>query len=85
MTDLKNLKAGARTTVKAAIETHLRDEPTKTSRSRIKQLRASSGPQHRLRVGDYVFYDLSDATVEILAIIGKSEAEARLTQFGSSS
>ena len=34
--DLKTLKANVRAVVRAALETHLRHEPTKTSRSRIK-------------------------------------------------
>jgi hypothetical protein len=35
--DLSDLKASVRTTVQDAIEEHLRHEPTKTSRSRIKK------------------------------------------------
>jgi mRNA-degrading endonuclease RelE of RelBE toxin-antitoxin system len=63
---------------------HLRHEPTKTSRSRIKRLRGLSRPQYRLRVDEVrVFYDVSGATVEILAIVAKSEAESWLAQFGS--
>jgi mRNA interferase RelE/StbE len=39
-------------------------------------------PQYRLRVGEIrVFYDVSGATVEILAIVAKSEAESWLAQF----
>ena len=39
-------------------------------------------PQYRLRVGEIrVFYDVSRATVEILAIVAKSEAESWLAQF----
>jgi mRNA-degrading endonuclease RelE of RelBE toxin-antitoxin system len=82
--DLKGLKAHLRAEVRDAVETHLRHEPTKTSRSRIKRLRGLRQPQYRLRVGDIrVFYDVSDATVEILAIVAKSEADAWLAQFGS--
>ena len=81
--DLQRLRAAARS-VRAAIEAHLRHEPAKTSRSRIKQLRGVSRPQYRLRVGEVrVFYDISGDTVEILAIVAKSEAEAWLAQFGS--
>jgi mRNA-degrading endonuclease RelE of RelBE toxin-antitoxin system len=41
-------------------------------------------PQYRLRVGDIrVFYDLSGTTVEVLAIVAKSEAELWLAQFGN--
>lgn len=82
--DLKGLKANLRTAVRAAIETHLRHEPRKTSRSRIKRLRGIKRPQFRLRVGEVrVFYDVSDGIVEVLAIVAKSEAEAWLAQVGS--
>jgi mRNA interferase RelE/StbE len=65
--DLKRLKAAVRGTVKDAMETHLRHEPEKTSRSRIKRLRGISRPQYRLRVGDVrVFYDVADGVVEVL-------------------
>jgi mRNA interferase RelE/StbE len=40
-------------------------------------------PQYRLRVGEIrVFYDVNGATVEVLAIIAKSEAESWLGRFG---
>ena len=82
--DLNSLKANLRATVRAAIETHLRHEPRKISRSRIKRLRGLDCPQYRLRVGDVrVFYDVSDEAVEILAIVNKSEADAWLTRFGN--
>lgn len=82
--DLKRLKANVRAAVRVAIETHLRHEPRKTSRSRIKRLRGLSRPQFRLRVGDVrVFYDVSRRVVEVLAIVAKSEAESWLAQFGS--
>ena len=82
--DLKGLKANARSEVRAAIERHLRHEPRKASRSRIKRLRGVSRPQFRLRVGEVrVFYDVSDRTVEVLAIVRKSEAESWLAQFGN--
>jgi mRNA interferase RelE/StbE len=55
----------------------------KVSRSRIKRLRGTGHPQYRLRVGDVrIFYDVTAATVEVLAIIAKSEAESWLAQFG---
>jgi mRNA interferase RelE/StbE len=81
--DLRGLKANVRATVRMALETHLRYEPGKTSRSRIKRLRGLRQPQYGLRVGDArVFYDISGTTVEILAIMTKSEAEGWLGQFG---
>jgi mRNA interferase RelE/StbE len=82
--DLRRLTANVRTTVRSALETHLRYEPEKTSRSRIKRLRGLRRPQYRLRVGEVrVFYDVSGATVEVLAIVAKSEAESWLAQFAN--
>lgn len=82
--DLGKLKASVRAVVKRGLETHLRHEPTKTSRSRIKRLRGLARPQYRLRVGEFrVFYDVTDTTVEILAILSKPETESWLAQFGS--
>jgi mRNA interferase RelE/StbE len=81
--DLRALKADLRATVRDAIATHLRDAPTKTSRTRIKRLRGLRRPQYRLRVGEArVFYDVSGTTVEILAVVAKSQAESWLTQSG---
>ena len=82
--DLKCLRAAKRATVKEALEVHLRHEPRKLSRSRIKRLRGLSRPQYRLLVDDVrVFYDVTDTTVEILAVVAKAEAESWLSQFGS--
>ena len=81
--DLSRLKAAVRSSVKSAMETHLRHEPEKTSRSRIKHLRGLSRPQYRLRVGDIrVFYDVADGVVEVLAVVPKSETTSWLAQFG---
>jgi len=77
--DLRRLKASYRSAVKQAIETHLRHEPLKESRSRIKRLRGVRRPGYRLRVGEVrVFYDVSESAVEILAVISKSDAAAWL-------
>jgi len=82
--DLRRLKASERTAVKEALETHLRHEPDKTSRSRIKRLRGIARPQYRLRVEEVrVFYDVSGSTVEVLAIVPKPEAESWLARFGN--
>ncbi len=72
---LKRLDARTRAEIRDAIERHLRWEPTRTSRSRIKRLRGRRQPQYRLRAGEYrVFYDVDADRVEILAIIAKSRA-----------
>ena len=82
--DFRRLTAHIRATVRAALETHLRHEPKKVSRSRIKRLRGLRRPQYRLRVGEVrVFYDVSGSTVEVLAIVAKSEAESWLAQFAN--
>jgi len=81
--DARRLKATQRAEVLDAVETHLRHEPAKTSRSRIKKLRGVARPQYRLRIGEVrVFYDLVGPSVEILAIVAKSEAQSWLAQFG---
>jgi mRNA interferase RelE/StbE len=80
--DLTRLTANVRATVRTALETHLRHAPEKTSRSRIKRLRGLRRPQYRLRVDEVrVFYDISGTTVEVLAIVAKSEADSWLAQF----
>ncbi|MEC4818733.1 MAG: type II toxin-antitoxin system RelE/ParE family toxin [Scytonema sp. PMC 1069.18] len=74
--DLRSLRADVRQKVREAIETFLKYEPTKVSKSRIKRLRGMSRPQYRLRVDEIrVFYDVTDEAVEILAIVPKLEAE----------
>ena len=78
---LKALRARWRAEVRDAIETHLRYEPRKVSKSRIKRLRGMSKPQFRLRVGEIrVFYDITDETVEVLAIVTKAEAQEWLEE-----
>jgi mRNA interferase RelE/StbE len=81
--ELQALPAFRRATVRSAIETHLRYEPTKVSKSRIKRLRGLTRPQYRLRVDDIrVFYDVVREEVQILAIVSKAAAEAWLDAHG---
>jgi len=81
--DLRELNANVRATVRAALATHLRHQPTRISKSRIKRLRGVRRPQYRLRVDDIrIFYDVQEQVVEILAIINKLEADAWLARFG---
>jgi mRNA-degrading endonuclease RelE of RelBE toxin-antitoxin system len=81
--DLRALDARHRANVVDALERHLRHEPWKVSRSRIKRLRGLRRPQYRLKVDEYrVFYDLVEMTVQILAIVHKPEAERWLRLFG---
>jgi len=81
--DLRRLSARDRARVRDAMEVHLRHEPAKLSRSRIKRLRGLSHPQYRLRVDDLrVFYDIADEQVRVLAIIAKADADAWLAEEG---
>jgi mRNA interferase RelE/StbE len=82
--DLRKIRAQVRAAVRTALETYLRHQPEKTSRSRIKRLRGLRQPQYRLRVDDVrVFYDVTGTAVEVLAIVLKLEAESWLAQFGN--
>ena len=81
--DFKRVSARDRSAVKEAIEKHLRYEPKKISKSRIKRLQGILRPQYRLRVEEVrVFYDVAEATVEVLAIIPKSKATEWLEEMG---
>ena len=72
---LRTLQGHERALVRDTIDRHLRHEPTKVSKSRIKRLRGLSQPQYRLRVGETrVFYDVFEGTVDVLAIVAKSQA-----------
>jgi mRNA-degrading endonuclease RelE of RelBE toxin-antitoxin system len=81
---LRGLPARRRAELRAALETHLRHEPTKVSKSRIKRLRGMAKPQYRLRIGETrVFYDVRDETVEVLAIVAKRQAQKWLAEEGT--
>jgi mRNA interferase RelE/StbE len=81
--DLKLLDAHRKAKVKDLIEIHLRHEPTKTSKSRIKRLKGLKQPQYRLRIDEIrVFYDVEGNRVEILAIISKTRAAEWLEKAG---
>ena len=77
----RSLAAHRRAEVRDALERHLRHEPTRVSKSRIKRLRGVSRPQYRLRVGEVrVFYDVTHEAVEVLAVVTKSEAAGWLAE-----
>lgn len=81
--DLEALGAVPRAAVREAMEAHLRHEPSRTSRSRIKRLRGLSRPEYRLRVGDpRVFYDVTKRAVHVLAIVSKADAARWLSEEG---
>src|SRR5713226_3771168 len=81
---LRKFPGHERALVKDTIDRHLRHEPTKVSKSRIKRLRGLSQPQYRLRVGDIrVFYDVTETQVQVLAIVTKADAQAWLDEQGT--
>ena len=81
--DVRHLKPYVRSMVREAMEDYLRHAPAHVSKSRIKRLQGVSRPQFRLRVGDVrIFHDVRESTVEILAIVPKSEAAAWLRREG---
>ena len=81
--DLKRLRAHQRAQVKDALETYLRNEPRRATKSRIRRLKGLSRPQYRLRVGELrVFYDVALRTVEVLAVVAKEDAEVWLEKAG---
>ena len=84
--DLRALKAHVRPVIREAIELHLRHQPTRTSKSRVKKLRGLSRPQFRLRVDEVrVFYDVHGKTVQVLAVVPKSGVDAWLKEVGEKS
>jgi len=75
--DLDDIRAFYREEILDGIEEHLRYEPTRESRSRIKRLELLDSPACRLRVGDYrVSYDVDEVAAEVvvLRVMGKEES-----------
>lgn len=80
----RSLPAYQRAEVRGALERHLRYEPTRVSKSRIKRLRGLRQPQYPLRVGEVrIFYDVTREAVEVLAIVTKAEATRWLAEHGT--
>ncbi len=81
--DLRLLRVVDRRKVLDALDIHLRHEPAKESKSRIKRLRRMETPQYRLRVDAIrVYYDVVEGMVQIIAIVPKPEAAAWLAREG---
>lgn len=79
---LQSLPAFHRSTIRLALERHLRHAPAMVSKSRIKRMRGLARPQYRLRVDAFrVFYDISGQEVQVLAIVSKAEAASWLADF----
>lgn len=84
VSDVRSLRAHLRSMVREVIETSLRHAPMRASKSRIKRLSGLARPQFRLRVGEVrVFYDVKESTVEVLAVVPKSEAAEWLKREGT--
>jgi mRNA-degrading endonuclease RelE of RelBE toxin-antitoxin system len=85
--DILALRAHERKKVLDAIEIHLRYEPEKVSKSRIKRLKEMESPQYRLRIDDIrafydVWYETASNRVEILAVKEKAEVLRWLAAHG---
>lgn len=85
--DLLVLRAFERSEVVSGIEIHLRYEPEKISKSRIKRLEGLEWPQYRLRIGDIrAFYDVyhgrESSVVEVLVVREKDDAMKWLAEYG---
>jgi len=81
--DIQRLRAVDRSSIVTAIETHLRHQPRKESKTRIKRLRGLRQPEYRLRVADFrVFYDVAEPEVHILAVVAKALTYQWLEQHG---
>jgi mRNA interferase RelE/StbE len=81
--DMDGYLAYDRIAILDLIEKHLRHEPTRESKSRIKALRGLLRPQYRLRIGDVrVFYDVHESVVEVIAVVDKAEASEWLEREG---
>lgn len=82
--DLKTLRKGEQVKILKAIEIHLIHEPTRQSKSRIKQLRSGSQPPYRLRVDEFrVFYDVEqeEQKVIVYGVVHKERALDWLADF----
>ena len=78
ISDLDALRKFDAAQIVDVMEKHLRHEPAKESKSRIKRLRGISSLDYRLRVGQYrVFYTVvrETQTVEILRVMHKDQTE----------
>jgi len=81
--DSKDFSTRHQSQIKSAIEVHLRYEPAKISKSRIKRLQGVSKPQFRRRVNDFrVYYDVIESKVNVLAIVSKMEGIKWLEKHG---
>ncbi len=77
--DMDKLRKHYASQIAEAMVKHLRHEPTKESKSRIKRLRGIRNPDYRLLVGEYrVFYtvDRDAPCVNVLRVMHKDETHS---------
>ena len=80
---MRLLRGFERAAIQDAIERHLRFEPERVSKSRIKRLRGLKYPQYRLRVDEYrIHYNVTPGTVEIVSVVPKTDTEKWLEEYG---
>ena len=81
--NFRYLRAYDRAAVRDAINEHLKHEPTRLSKSRIKRLRDIAKPQYHLRMGDIrVFYDVHESEVIVLGIVSKASTDEWMRKRG---
>ncbi len=75
VSDLDRMRRYDATAVLDGIERHLRFEPMKASRSRIKKLKGKMPPaDYRLRIDEWrVFYRVRESEVDVLRVLHKDE------------
>ena len=67
--DMDDLRKHDATAIANRMEKHLRHEPDKESKSRIKRLKGIDTPDYRLRVGKYrVFYSIDEAEGKVVVL-----------------
>lgn len=77
--DMDKLRKYYTSQIADAMVKHLRHQPTKESKSRIKRLRGIRNPDYRLLVGEYrVFYtvDQDARRVNVLRVMHKDETHS---------
>jgi mRNA interferase RelE/StbE len=74
--DMDGLRTYYAKQIADAMERHLRHQPSKAGKSRIKRLRGIRNPDYRLRIGNYrVFYTVDEEArrVEVLRVMHKDD------------
>jgi mRNA-degrading endonuclease RelE of RelBE toxin-antitoxin system len=82
--ELKTLRKADQVKILAAIQLQLTHEPTRQSKSRVKQMRPGTRPPYRLRVDEFrIYYDvLIDAMIVIIyGVVDKEYSLAWLDTF----